>query len=170
MIQSKTSVENISLHLTSSHLGIMCTIACISATIYGLLLECLTAMFRKIQRARKVKSMSTFISVQQRSLSTHTNVQRVKWIHCVCCVHRARHANRGDRSNQPDPAPPGQIYCCKMPIFPVLEISTIRCSGFEALISRAPCCSGSEPPRHPTISLFLNYSASDFAFPMPSGT
>lgn len=87
---SRTSMKDISLHLNSSHLGIICTTACISAMIYNLLLECLNPTSRKTQRARKAKSISTFISVQQRSLSTHTNVQKVKWIYSptysVCVV------------------------------------------------------------------------------------
>lgn len=101
------------------------------------MLECLNLMSRKTQRARKVKSISTFISVQQRSLSTHTNVQKVKWIYSATysvCVALSIHnmptvetaltneiswqhmCNRIVSVAMHSKSLAGQIYCCKMPI------------------------------------------------------
>lgn len=124
-------------HLSSSHLGIICTTACISAMIYNLLLECLNSMSRKTQRARKVKSILSFISIKQRSLSTYTNVQKVKWIYSPTysvCVAFSEHnmptvetalnneiswqhmCNRIVSVAVHSKSLAGQIYCCKMPI------------------------------------------------------
>lgn len=76
----------------SSHLGVVHTNALICAAMYILMLEHANLMARKTQHDRNAKSIATFIRVEQRSLSTHTNVLKVKWIHwtithCVClCV------------------------------------------------------------------------------------
>lgn len=130
-------MKDASLHLDSSHLGIICTTACVSAAPYNLMLECLNLMSRKTRRARKVKSISAFISVQQRSLLTHTNVQKVKWIYsptypvCVAfsvhnmpTVETARTneiswqhmCNRIVSVAKHSKSLAGQIYCFKMPI------------------------------------------------------
>ncbi len=79
------------VHLSSRQHRIVHTIACISATIYILRLEHPNPTSGKTLHARNVKSIATFIRVEKRSLSTHTNVLKVKWIYsttrarvCVC--------------------------------------------------------------------------------------
>lgn len=70
-------------------------VALISATISILMLEHPDLTSWKTQHARNIKSMAAFIRVEQRSLSTRTNVLKVKWIystvtHSVCAPRRRR--------------------------------------------------------------------------------